>query len=190
MPAGRGSQNISIGRSANIEALNLSELPRPGELGQAYYGTANKAYQLVQCDSGATASTPTGVVVAGDVAFWMAKGGGANPYRVTNDIRVALGAEDATDDNKRNNVAGVFTHAVTAGYYCVVQQRGNMAAVKSDGGGDFTVGDGAIAANTTTSAIDRLAANATVTNLTQMGTIAAPESGGFTSVDLNLPVVP
>lgn len=188
MPASRGSQTVHIGQGRNIETLNVSELPRPGELGQAVYLPNNKAYQIVQLDSGATASTPTGVVAAGDLAFWMAKGSGANPYRVTNDIRAALGAEDATQDNKRNEVAGVFTAAVTAGYYCVIQQRGNRS-VKSDGGADFTVGDMAIAANTTASDIDRMAAGTAPTH-TVVGEVAAAESAGFTSIDLDLPVVP
>lgn len=189
MPASRGSQTINIGQGSTIESLNVATLARPGELGQAYYGTSNKAYQLVQCDSGATAATPVGVVAAGQLAFWMAKGSGSNPYRVTNDIRVAIGAEDATNDNKRNEVAGVFTTAVTAGYYCAIQQRGNYSAVVSDGGADFTIGDLCVAGNNSTAAIDRVAAG-TAPGWTLVGEIAGTESSSHTSVDLNLPVVP
>jgi len=188
MPASRGSQTVHIGQGSTIESLNVSELPRPGELGQAVYLPNNRAYQIVQCDSGATAATAVGVVAAGDLAFWMAKGTGANPYRVTNDVVQALGAADATNDNKRNNVAGVFTHAVTAGNYCVIQQRGRRN-VASDGGGDFTVGDYAIPGNTSAADIDRMVAGTAPTH-TIVGMVAGAEAAGFTSIDLDLPVVP
>lgn len=190
MPAGRGnSQTVHIGSGSTIESLNVSALDRPGELGQYVYLPNNKKYQLVQLDSGATSATPTGVVVRGDLAFWMQKGTGANPYRVTNDIRVAIGGEDATKDNKRNNVAGVFLVAATAGYYTAIQQSGNMATVASDGGGDFQVGEYVVAGDNTTSTIDRVA-GATAPGWTTVGMAAGVEAAGFTSVDLSLPDVP
>lgn len=184
MPASRGSQTVHIGAHSTIESMNESALERPGELGQAVYLPNNKAYQIVQLDSGATASTGTGVVAANDLAFWKDK----TTYLVTNDIAQAMGAQDATQDNKRNNVAGVFTAAVTAGYYCVIQQRGRRN-VASDGGGDFTVGDFTIAANNTASQIDRMAAGTAPTHTT-VGRVAAVEAANVTSVDLDLPVVP
>lgn len=193
MPAGRGnSQTIHIGSGSTIESLNVSELERPGELGQCVYLPSNKKYQLVKLDSGATASTPVGAVARGDLAFWRAKGtppSGFTPYTVTNDIRVALGAEDSTKDQKRNNVAGVFMVAATAGYYTAIQTGGNMSAVASDGGGDFAAGDKCVAGDNTEAEIDVVAAGTAPTH-TVVGTIAAAESAGFTSVALDLPDVP
>lgn len=185
MPNELNSQTVHIGsRTGNIEAMNESSLPRGGELGAVVKAQENKGYQIVQCDSGATAAAPSGVVIAGDLAFWKDK---AN-YLVTPDVAQAMGAEDATNDNKRNNVAGRFTAAVTAGNYCVIQQKGR-GSVRSDGGADFTAGDKAIAANTTASDIDRMAAGTAPTH-TVVGTVAAAESGGFTAVDLDLPPAP
>lgn len=185
MPASRGSQTIHIGPHSSIESMNESALPRPGELGQAYYADTGKGYQVVQCDSGATASAPSGVVAAGDLAFWKNKAS----YLVTPDLGQAAASESTNQSSKRNLVAGVFTAAVTAGNYCVVQQRGRHAAVKSDGGGDFVSGDTAIAKNTAASDIDRVAAG-TGPGHTMIGIVAAAESAGFTAVDLDLPVVP
>lgn len=184
MPASRGSQTIHIGRGTNVESLNVSELPRPGELGQAFYSTEGKGYQLVQLDSGASAGG-AGAVTAGDLAFWKDK---VN-YLVTNDLTQAAAPESGNQSSKRNLVAGVFTAAVTDAYYCVVQQRGRHDAVKSDSGGDFVAGDTAIAKNTAVADIDRVAAGTASTH-TPVGTVAAAESAGFTAVDLDLPVVP
>lgn len=190
MPAGRGnSQTVHIGPVGDIEDLNISALERPGELGQYVQGTNNKGYQLVQCDSGATASTPRGIVARGHLAFWMAKGGTANPYRVTNDIRTALGGGAGTSDQKRNNVAGVFLNAVTAGYYTAIQIKGNMSAVFSDGGADWLIGDSVIAAASTNADVDRIAAG-TAAVPGYVGEAAGTESGGLLSTDLDLPIVP
>ena len=165
--------------------MNLSALPRGGELGQALGTVTGKYYQLIQLDSGATSATGTGLVVAGDLAFWKDK----TSYLVTNDIAQAQAAESSSQNSKRNMVAGVFTAALTPAYFGVIQQQGYNAAVKSDGGGDFVSGDYAIAANTTASDIDRTAAGTAPPN-TPVGIVAAAESGGFTALWLNLPVVP
>lgn len=194
MPAGRGNSNtIHIGAATGnaIESLNVSALDRPGEIGQIAVLTNNKMYQLVQCDSGATVSTPTGVVARGQLAFWRSKGtppSGFNPYVVTNDIRVALGAEDATKDTKRNNVAGVFLNSVTAGYFTAIQLKGNMSTVASDGGGDWVVGDLCVAGNNTSAQVDRVAAG-TAPGWTNVGTAAGVEANNAISVDLDLPIV-
>ena len=185
MPASRGSQTIHIGPHSSIEQMNESALPRPGELGQAFVADTGKAYQLVRLDSGATASAPSGVVAAGDLAFWKDK----SAYLVTPDLGQAAASESSNQSSKRNMVAGVFTIAATAGNYCVIQQQGRHAAVKSDGGGDFVAGDLAIAKNTAASDIDRVAAG-TAASHTCIGIVAAAESAGFTAVDLDLPVVP
>lgn len=185
MPANRVIETVHIGQRADIEQMNESSLPRGGELGDRLVTVGNKEYQIVVLDSGAVAANPRGVVADGHLAFWQSK---AN-FRVTNDIRTGLGAEDATLDNKRNFVAGVFTTAATAGNYCVIQLRGRHANVISDGGGDFTIGDLTIVANSTTASVDRMAAGTAPTHTT-VGRVAAAESGGFTALDLELPEVP
>ena len=186
MPANRVIESLYIGsRTSGIEGFNESSLYKEGELGGVIHTVDEKAYQLVQLDSGATASANSGVVAAGDLAFWKDK----SQYLVTNDIAQAIGAEQASQNNKRNSVAGVFTAAVTAGYFCVVQQRGRNSAVNSDGGADFTIGDNAIAANTTASDVDRMAAGTAPTH-TVVGAVAAAESGGFTALDLQLTPIP
>ncbi len=165
--------------------MNLATLPRGGELGQALGTVSGNYYQLIQLDSGATAATGTGVVADGDLAFWKDK----TKYLVTNDLAQAQAAESSSQNSKRNMVAGVFTAAMTAGYYGVIQQQGYNSAVKSDGGGDFVSGDYAIAKDGTGSDIDRVAAGTAPPN-TPVGIVAAAESGGFTALWLNLPVVP
>lgn len=185
MPAGRGSQTIAYGQVQAVESMNAASMPHGGELGQALGTTNGKYYQLIQLDSGATASTATGVVAAGDLAYWKDRAS----YIVTNDIAQAQAAESTSNNSKRNVVAGVFTAAVTAGYFGVIQQQGYRATVKSDGGGDFVSGDYCVAGNNTTSAIDRTAAGTAPPN-TPVGIVAGSESNGFTPVWLNLPVAP
>src|ERR1700728_629999 len=128
MPSGRIDQSIYIGPYASIEAMNVTTLYKPGELGgQVQLG--GKAYQLVQLDSGATASTPAGLPVCGMVAYWKSR----PSYIVTNDIRFADGFTTGTTGQGANSVAGVFnsltsgaggTATITPGNYGVVQQRG------------------------------------------------------------------
>ncbi len=187
MPASRGSQTIHIGRTGDLETMNFTAAndPSPGEIGQAIYAANDRAYQKVNLDSGATSATSRGVVADGHLAYWKDK---VN-YLVTNDIAQAIGAEDATQDNKRNNVAGVFVEAVDAGNICLIQQRGNHPNVFSDGGGDFIVGEECIPGDTTNADIDRLAGGTAATH-TVVGLVSAVESASRTAVDLQLPVVP
>lgn len=187
MPASRGSQTIHIGRGSDLEAMNFTPAndPSPGEVGQAHYAPNNRAYQKVTLDSGATASTSRGVVADGHLAYWKDK----TNYLVTNDIAQAVGTEDATQDNKRNNVAGVFVAAVTASNRCLIQQRGNHPGVFSDGGGDFIVGEQCIPGDTTNADIDRMAGGTAATH-TVVGIVSAVEAANLTAVDLQLPVVP
>ncbi|KKL05662.1 hypothetical protein LCGC14_2603770, partial [marine sediment metagenome] len=86
-----------LGLNGTFADYDQASLYYAGALGQRT-SQDNKEYQLVRLDSGATASAATGVVAAGDLAFWKDKA----PYLVTNDIAQALGAVDATNDNKRN----------------------------------------------------------------------------------------
>lgn len=131
MPAGRIDQTLYIGAGSNIEALNSSTLYKPGELGSQIQTPNGKGYQLIQVDSGATASTGAAhVPQCGDLAFWKSKAS----YIVTNDRVQAQGGVT----NSRNMVAGVFcsvsggaagTASITPGYYGVIQQRGQHVGV-------------------------------------------------------------
>lgn len=78
----------------------------PGELGCAFTDQNDTgSYLRVQLDSGATASTPVGAVVAGQVAYWKNR----STATVTNDKRFCdVGASGAI-----NRVAGFFQLAVS-----------------------------------------------------------------------------
>ena len=88
---------------------------------------------MVQLDSGATSATATGVVAAGQIAFWKDK----STYLVTNNapqanaVNAPAGgwgnAGNQTLD-ARNFVAGVFQSAVTAGNFCIILQRTDQKA--------------------------------------------------------------
>lgn len=177
MPAGvTGGNTINIGASSNLENVDLATLPRPGELGQRVYGSTNKEYQVVQLDSGATAANTVGVAARGQVSYWKDK---VN-YIVTNDLRQS--------PEGRNGGAGIFMKANTAGYYTLIQQRGNMSAVV-DGATTPAVGDIAIPNSGTNADITKVSAG-TAPTYNVVGTYASTQSGGKSSIDLNFPQVP
>src|SRR3990167_3894705 len=182
MPSNITKQSIYLGAGGTPETLNESTPYKSGELG-ARFTIAGKRYQIVDLDSGATASVGSGAPAANDLLFWKDK---AN-YIVTHDIAQAFPAESTSQFAKRNAVAGVLCIAATAGNRIAMQARGRRN-VASDGGGDFVVGDKAIAANTTTSVVDRMAAGTAPTN-TVVGTVAVAESASVTALDLELPEV-
>jgi hypothetical protein len=132
---------------ANADATNVATLYAPAELGAQFYNSGNK-YQRVQVDSGATSATPTGAVLATQLAYWLDK----SKKIVTNDSRFALAGSPnvagSTGVAQRNAVAGIFRVAATAGYYVDVLQKGNGVLVNSDNSG--TVGQIAIPASSTT----------------------------------------
>jgi hypothetical protein len=180
MPNERTLQTLYIGRDiGGIERMNVASLYKPAELG-GRLAVAKKAYQLVQLDSGATAATNAGVVAAGDLAFWKDR----SNYLVTNDKDQAVGGP--TVANARNSVCGVFTFAATAGRYCVVQQRGRRS-VRTDGGGDFDVGDFIVASSNNVADGD-VTDIGTSPPVTKVGEVAAAEAAGFTACELDLPV--
>src|ERR1051325_3773004 len=100
MPNANRIQSVYLG-SQNPDSMNAASLYRPGELGAAFEWN-DRTYQVVQVDSGATAAASSGIVAQNDVAFWKDR----SKYLVTNDLRFS----------NRNNVAGVFRVAATAGY--------------------------------------------------------------------------
>lgn len=166
--------------TGNPDTYNDSALYAGGGLGQVLERN-DRSYQLVKCDSGATAATATGVVAANQLAFWKDK---AN-YIVTNNSPQALGGQVA--NAYRNFVAGVFRNAVTAGYYCFVLQRGLNVPVKSAGAGgvgQILVANSGTAADTTNLAV---AGNFTYMPL---GVEREASGGGNINVDLNIPSIP
>jgi hypothetical protein len=137
----------------NTEGLNGSGLLEPGELGGVYPALGDQ-FQLVRMDSGATASTPTGIPAAGQVAFWKDR----NNYLVTNDSRQADAASfpaGAATRDARNSVAGVVEMAVVGGEYFFVHQKGssNVKTSTSPNPGDqLSAGTGTNADCTSTAA--------------------------------------
>ena len=182
MPSNITKQSIYLGAGGTPETLNETAPYKAGELG-ARFTIAGRRYQIVDLDSGATSSVGAGAPAANDLLFWKDK---AN-YIVTHDIAQAIGAQDTTQDNKRNSVAGVLLIAATAGNRIAMQVRGRRN-VGSDGGGDFTIGDLAIAADNTSAQIDRMAAGTAPTH-TVVGTVAVAEASNVTALDLSLPEV-
>lgn len=160
MPYGRIDQSLYVGPYANVEAINTTTLYKPGELGSQFQ-SGTKAYQLIQLDSGATASTGAGAPLCGHTAFWKSR----SSYIVTND---KAQAETVAGDS-RNSIAGVFnsltsgaagTASLTAGNYGVIQQRGTHVGVLTNGtaaaAGDLLVP--VATATSVTAAVVRVAA--------------------------------
>lgn len=196
MPAGRINETIYVGQQGGIEAMNVATLYKPGELGSQIQTVGNKAYQLIQLDSGATVSTNAGVALCGHTAFWKNR----NAYLVTND---KAQAENAAGD-VRNSIAGLFnsltsgaagTASLTAGNFGVIQQRGTHVGALTNGtaaaAGDLLV---AVATATSgTAAVVKVTAGTAPTNVV-LGVATAATSavttnytpcrlGGFDLVD-------
>lgn len=108
-----------------------------GELGMSF-DVNDRSYEKVILDSGATVATPTGVVAANQIAYWV------DPAKriVTNDRRVALG--NAVAQASCNFAAGIFRTSVTAGYECCILTRGKSIPIKAgtvSGAGQLLVSD-------------------------------------------------
>jgi len=183
MPNRFGSPIPYLGLDGTFADYDAASLYYPGALGQRT-AQDGREYQLVRLDSGAVAAADSGVVAANDLAYWKDK----SSYLVTNEIAQALGAEDATQDNKRNFVAGVFLSAITAGNHCFIQQAGR-ASVLAASGGTYNVGNVAIAADSAVSDINTVAAG-TAASHTQVGLVAGARASGSAPVDLLLPGIP
>lgn len=164
----------------NPETVNYTPNYAPGELGTAYsFGL--KDYQITQLDSGATVSTPTGVVATNQLAFWKDKAS----YLVTNDRRQAFGGIATT--SYQNMIAGRFGSAITAGNICHIQQRGVGNLL--DGGNTFAVGESVIAEADLVAAADRVAVGTAVT-FQRLGFARGAAAAGIVAVDLDIPNVP
>lgn len=190
-------QSPYIGPFSNIE--NVNEAPpsstvtgvgiHVGELGGrtelTQTGTGTKEYQKVQLDSGATSATGVGAVAAGQLAYWKDK----SKYLVTNDWTQAIGGQSA-NSAFRNEVAGVFTNAVTAGNYTWIQQKGNTTVLKSVSStgvaGYWVVGD--TTASTAQVALVAAGTAPTVQPLGKNNSVGATLT--TLNVDLDIPGIP
>lgn len=165
--------------TGNPDTVNDSALYRGGELGQEFEWN-DRGYQIVQVDSGATASTATGAVAANQLAFWKDKA----KYLVTNDSTQAVGGQVA--NAFRNSVAGVFRTSVTSGYYCCIVKRATNLPVKGSSGG---IGQTAVA-NSGTAADVTPAAVGTAPPYMSLGIMRGDSSGGNINVDVFIPDTP
>jgi hypothetical protein len=162
---------------------------QPGSLGTRFEATPpDRAYQRVQLDSGATASSLSGVVAANQLAYWKDK----SRYLVTNDAAQAnavnMQGVAMANSGFRNFVAGIFRTAVTAGNYCDILQRGRNINVKTTGtvnAGDYVVGD----TSTTAAQGVALTAGATQTALKVIGICAVAAANNVAQVDVDIPEV-
>jgi hypothetical protein len=107
---------------------------------------------------------------------------------VTNDVAQAEGLEASSNTYKRNAVAGVFLLAVTAGNYCLIQQRG-QGTILAASGGTWGVGAQAIA-NTGTSADATTSTIGTAPTQKLIGYANSARTSTTVSIDLDLPWVP
>src|SRR5215471_3615370 len=174
--------------TTNITSTDFNSLGgQPGSLGIRFEATPpNRAYQRVQLDSGATASSLSGVVAANQLAYWKDK----SRYLVTNDAAQANAANNiATTNNAfRNFVAGIFRSAVTAGNFCDILQRGQSISVKTTGTiatGDVIVGD----TSATAAQATNITAGGTQTALKVIGIATGPAVSNVTPVDVDIPEV-
>ena len=179
MPNTRNRAGTVYNPTGNPETENYTPNYAPGELGTTFWAN-QKAYQTVQLDSGATSATPVGIVATNQLAYWKDR----TVYLVTNDRRLAEGGSATA--SYANKVAGRFGAAITAGYFCNIQQRGIGNLL--DGGNTFAVGEFVIAEADSAAAADRLGVGSAPTYL-RLGTARGAASGGIVSVDLDIPSV-
>jgi len=179
MPNANRSLGIYV-PTGNPDTVNVSSLYRQGELGTAY-DYNDRAYQIVQLDSGATVANAVGVVAANQLAFWKDK----DKYLVTNDKRFAIGGPTSGV----NQIAGIFRNAATAGNYCHILQRGDYIPVAShtspDAIGEYAVGD-------TTADVNRIIGINVGTAPTHqaIGVARTVVSANVTYVDVDIPNIP
>lgn len=167
--------------TGNPDTVNESTIYAGGQLGQCVESN-DRGYQYVQLDSGATASTTAGAVAANQLAYWKDR----STYKVTNDSRFAL--LDAQANSFRNNVAGVFRAAVTAGNYCFVLQRGRAISLKEVGS---ATGGMTLIASTSTTAADALGvAINTAPNCLTLGVCRTATSGTTCTADVDIASIP
>jgi len=151
--------------ATKLPLMNVASLYQAGQLGMRAT-LSGMVFQVVQCDSGPAS------VVAGDVAFWKAR----STYVVTNKLA------DAPEG--RNGVAGMFTYAVTPGYFCVVQIGGRgYNTIKTAGAPN----QGMIAVANSGSSSDVVGIPAgTAPTYVPLGVFTGEPSTGYTSIELSI----
>ena len=179
MPSNSRIQTIYTA-SGNPDTMDEASLYKPAELG-GMLSRNDRLYQLVQCDTGATAATGVGVVAAAQLAFWKDR----SAYLVTNDLVQTQGVI-----GNRNQVAGVFRAAITAGRFCFVLKRGQNIGILATAG-TYVAQESAIADSGVAAAMTRIAAGTAPTH-NKLGEIRGAR-GAVTAaqvqVDVNIPEV-
>ena len=168
--------------SGSPDTVNYSPEYAPGERGLAY-DYNDKAYQIVQLDSGATAATPTGIPAVNQLAYWRDK----DRYVVTNDRRFAMNLGIGTAAYQ-NFVAGVIRNAATPGNIIHILQRGDNIPML-DGGNTFAAGESIIAEADAVGAVDRIALGTAVT-FRPLGIARGAAANGVVNVDIDIPNIP
>lgn len=182
MPNTNRSLGVYIS-TGDPDTENVSSLYRGGDLGKAY-DYNDRAYQVVQVDSGITADTGPGVVAANQLAYWKDK----NTYLVTNDFTQAIGGSIGTEAY-RNQVAGIFRCAATSGYYCHILQRGDNIAVACTTTPD-AVGELVIADNTASQAYAAGVNVGTASTHQIIGKCRTAASANVCYADVDIPNIP
>ena len=179
MPNELNTQPVYL-TTGNPDTMNDAALYAGGQLGERF-AWRDREYQIVRADSGATSATATGAVAANQLAFWKDK----DKLLVTNNSPQAVGGQVA--NAYRNQVAGVFRTAVSAGYYCCILQKGDNIAVKNAGSG--TIGQ-VLIANSGTAADTTQIAVGSAFLYQVLGVERASTSGGNVNADLEIPGIP
>src|SRR5262245_57906508 len=155
---------------------------QPGSIGITFEGgSPDRTYQRVQHDSGATASSPSGVVAANQIAYWKDK----TRYIVTNDSAQAIGGAGAANSAFRNFIAGIYRTAVTAGNYCDILQRGTNINVKTTG--TAAIGDTLVGDTSTTAAQAAVVTAGTQWTVQKIGNARSATVANVTPTDVDIP---
>lgn len=164
--------------TTNISGTDFNALGgQPGQLGNEF-NYAERVYQRVQLDSGATVSTPTGIPAVNQLLFWKSR----SAFIVTNN-RSASEVGSSTGAYQ-NVVAGVLRNAATPGNYIDVLKKGSNISLL-DGANTFAAGEGVFAEADSVAAVDRVGVGTAVA-FQQVGRARGPSAAGLVSVDVDL----
>lgn len=192
MPNANRTQTVYMNTGNPDTAIDLVPYT-PGQAGQAFDWN-DRAYQIVNVDSGATASTPAGLPVVNQLAYWKDR----SNYVVTNDSR--FGLLGGVANSFRNNVAGVFRQTLTAaqvagsstsspyGAQICLLQRGRSINVLEAGSG--TAGELLVSDTSSTAAQALGVAINTAAPAQNLGVIVTATAGGFCVADVDIPNIP
>ena len=160
----------------------------PGEVGGSFE-VADKVYTMVYLDSGCTAATPTGSLLANHVLFWKEKAAKI----VTNDQRFAMAANGLPANAYRNFPAGLARLNIPVpgalGNQIAMLVKGYNVLAASDGTGG--AGQMAIVSGTAGTAQVTPVAVGTAPAYLPLGVMrAAPSAANLVYIDLNLETIP